>query len=767
MKRRTAAKAILLIVLTALMTVLLRFDVFAVEAKEETVYSPKNVDNGIPVVYIRIDETQGTIQDMIESLDHSVYCYGTISIEVPEGFHYSDFQDNVCETLEDLEMSIRGRGNSTWERSAKKPFKIKLEEKADIFGLGANKHWVLLANAFDETLVRDRLTAWLGDEMGFEFTPRGVPVDVVMTGEEYGTEYLGSYYLSENVRVDKNRLEIDELKEGDTDDQVITGGYLLQNSYQVDKDSPDRFKTSRGAEWATHTPSFDPEDVSSGSYLLDSQGQEDFSGTELGDGYKNDAQQKYIQDFVQYFEDVLFEQGTKYRELMDIESAAKYWLVQEFSLNGDAYATGSTYFYKKRATDTSDGKIYWGPLWDFDFAWDHQILTYELAYGHFWLKPMFYDTGEGGFVQEVHKQWAVMKDALIRLTEEGGVLDQYRDETRASAEMNRERYNNDAEDLTTYDDYIEHLREWIVTRLNWVDENIGMIDSMIHKVTFMADGEVYRNDFVAVDEEEDITGLRPEKEGYVFIGWTDDAGNLAEDYFEVERDMTLTATYISNEEAVHGKDIAFRKNSDVRKHNVHIFMYQIDYTVIPADAVDKVVQWSSSDESWATVDENGLVTYNGPGSATFTAKLPFGETREFTLTVTEDEPAIPASIRPAEEEIKILLGEQGILTVETNPDVAHIDFFTYESEDESVVTVGEYGELTAVAVGETNVKVTTVTYNNEGDEVVNETSVKVTVKEPGPDWKAILPYAIGGCVLLIALIAVIVSAVRKRKAADV
>ena len=71
-------------------------------------------DNGIPVVYINIDESQGTIEDMIASEDHSVYCYGTISIEVPEGFHYSDFPDSVCESISDLSMSIRGRGNSTW-----------------------------------------------------------------------------------------------------------------------------------------------------------------------------------------------------------------------------------------------------------------------------------------------------------------------------------------------------------------------------------------------------------------------------------------------------------------------------------------------------------------------------------------------------------------------------------------------------------------------------------------------------------------------------
>ena len=73
------------------------------------------VDNGLPVVYLNIDETRGTIEDMIASTDHSVFCYGKISIEVPEGFHYVDMPDTACEGVTDLAMSIRGRGNSTWD----------------------------------------------------------------------------------------------------------------------------------------------------------------------------------------------------------------------------------------------------------------------------------------------------------------------------------------------------------------------------------------------------------------------------------------------------------------------------------------------------------------------------------------------------------------------------------------------------------------------------------------------------------------------------
>ena len=92
--------------------------------------------NGIPVVTINIDESKGTIADMLASPDHEVYTYGTLSIDVPEGFHYSDYPDLDLKSYKDLEISLRGRGNSTWHVSEKKPFKIKLDKNEDIFSFG-------------------------------------------------------------------------------------------------------------------------------------------------------------------------------------------------------------------------------------------------------------------------------------------------------------------------------------------------------------------------------------------------------------------------------------------------------------------------------------------------------------------------------------------------------------------------------------------------------------------------------------------------------
>ena len=73
--------------------------------------------------------------------------------------------------------------------------------------MGKNKHWVLLANYYDNSLLRNKITYWLGQQLNMAFTPKSEPVDVVMNGE-----YYGSYFLSQQVRVGSTRVDIDDLE---------------------------------------------------------------------------------------------------------------------------------------------------------------------------------------------------------------------------------------------------------------------------------------------------------------------------------------------------------------------------------------------------------------------------------------------------------------------------------------------------------------------------------------------------------------------------
>ena len=119
-------------------------------------------------------------------------------------------------------LEVRGRGNSTWSMD-KKPYRLKLTTSRSLLGMPASRHWVLLANHSDKTLMRNDITFMFSRSLGMEYTPRSQYVDLMVNGV-----YSGVYQLVEHIRIDKNRVNIPELKVGDTTADKISGGYLLE-----------------------------------------------------------------------------------------------------------------------------------------------------------------------------------------------------------------------------------------------------------------------------------------------------------------------------------------------------------------------------------------------------------------------------------------------------------------------------------------------------------------------------------------------------------
>lgn len=99
-------------------------------------------------------------------------------------------------------IEIKGRGSSTFTRD-KKPYKIKLESKTDLLGMGKNKNWVLLANDIDHTLIRNKLTYDFADTIGLKYSMQSNNVAMVFNGT-----YDGVYQLCEHVRIDSSGIDI-------------------------------------------------------------------------------------------------------------------------------------------------------------------------------------------------------------------------------------------------------------------------------------------------------------------------------------------------------------------------------------------------------------------------------------------------------------------------------------------------------------------------------------------------------------------------------
>ncbi len=306
----------------------------------------------------------GSLDDVNASEDKSHRESGDIVVIDTDGTTVS--YDNVLEY-------IKGRGNTTWQKD-KKPYNIKLDEKADLMGMGTSKKWCLLANAQEHSMMRNKFSYDMANDLGMPFQAESRFTDIYANGE-----YLGSYQITEKVELgDNNLVDITNLEEN-TEDAVKAAGNDddLESYSQYTDGSFGR----AGYRQAVNIPN-DPEDIT-GGYLIEAVwGIGEVSGFTSDRSQNIDlkspefasvAQINYIADFYQDMEDALFsetgynEEGKHYSEYIDIDDAAKAYLLQEFCMNIDAGI--SSMFLFKDSDLTGDGKLHISPVWDFDVAY--------------------------------------------------------------------------------------------------------------------------------------------------------------------------------------------------------------------------------------------------------------------------------------------------------------------------------------------------------------------------------------------------------------
>ena len=249
--------------------------------------------------------------------------------------HYVDENNNV--TSYDS-VSIRGRGNSTWNM-AKKPYKLKFNNKEKFLGKGyaKAKKWTLLANAGDKTMMRNAVTSAMGAFTSLKFNPAAKFVDLILNNE-----YIGTYQISDQVEVKAHRVNIEEQPYPITDTTNITGGYLLEVDGFRDGNC---FNTSTFyTPVRIHYPEDDEIDSKQTQYIRN---------------YINNTFEKALSSA--NFTDSL----TGYRAYVDTTSLIDWYLCTEVSANIDGFY--STYFYKEK----DNPRLFWGPLWDYDIAYNN------------------------------------------------------------------------------------------------------------------------------------------------------------------------------------------------------------------------------------------------------------------------------------------------------------------------------------------------------------------------------------------------------------
>ena len=346
-----------------------------------------------------------------------------------EGSHVTIY--NTDWTVDyDGPTSIRGRGNSTWGYP-KKPYALKLDSKAEILGMPKHKRWVLLANWMDRTLLRNRVSFNLAERTDLAYTPRGEFVELFVNGK-----HMGNYLLCEQIKVDKNRVNIDELDGGEVD-----GGYLLELDAYFDEAFKFRSEV-RGLPYMFK----DPDEVSTEQF--------DFL-----QGYINNLESAL-------YDDARFAAG-EYEEYIDVTSFVDWWLVMELSGIWEPNHPKSCYMHKDKG-----GRLTAGPVWDFD--WETYMpmnwfrIKDALYYGRLFQDPKFRSV--------VKERWAKFSDDFRTLPD---FIRSEAEYIRGSEKMNHQMWPitqvvNQDEKLS-FDDAVERMISAYESKLNWMDREISKL----------------------------------------------------------------------------------------------------------------------------------------------------------------------------------------------------------------------------------------------------------------------------------------------------
>lgn len=457
---------------------------------------------------------------------------------------------------------IKCRGNFTFE-AEKKPYQIKLLKNASLLGMPSAEKWILLANVYDDTLIKNELVFRFAERYSSVPSIRGEFVDLYLN-----SEYVGNYYFCEKVEVGENRLNITDLKEktkqvnfprsyesavlyvsddgkikatsGLQNPEDITGGYLLEHLQQRDYETAENaFMTDSGCCYAIISPN--PATVEQAQYICN---------------FFNEMELAMIQE-----DGIHPVTGKHFSEYLDIDSWTSKYLIEEVFHDTDAPAR-SMFFYKD--SDSVDSHVFSGPMWDYDVVLGGLGSSWFFWYSPFQIGDLGIYVQELMHYQDVREQvYNKFEQYVLPYVEYQASADIYNLSRRiqVSAEMNRVRwpdeygyYSDDRAERDWLISFLEQKADFL--RQNWLE------DEDYCTVTFLDYyGEAYEKYKVKRGEYLDAA---PEISVYaeIFNGWyTVDGGILFDSRLPILRDVTYESRWIpvsiilENGLAISGMDV--------------------------------------------------------------------------------------------------------------------------------------------------------------------------------------------------------------------
>lgn len=341
-----------------------------------------------------------------------------------------------------VDAKIRGRGNSTWDKP-KKPYRLKFNEKVDLFGNGANKDWTLIANYVDPSLIRNYLAFSIGAKMDdLSFTTQTQFAALYLNGE-----YQGLYLVCEQIEVGKNRVEIDDSLEGNISFLIELDGKIYEEEGEK-IEGLDYFFVEK-QPYSIKAPKTDKNGFT-----------------------KNDCTR--IQNYIQMVLDTVKNGPFVYVEAMiDVDSFVDGYIIHELFSNVDVNLA-SWYLYKDK-----EGKVTNSPIWDFDISagnvdYNEEARVYNTLFAkkNTWYKYLLKYPEFNDLVKEKLNHYYEM----IRFTIDEAIDEVmhyssfFEDNFKKWKILGKYSWPNPKElvAIKTWEGHVEFVREWLFNKLEYM-----------------------------------------------------------------------------------------------------------------------------------------------------------------------------------------------------------------------------------------------------------------------------------------------------------
>ena len=392
----------------------------------------------------------------------------------PGQYNHPDDSCNVY--YGDVSIEVRGQSSSEYpKRSYRFEFIDSLENDSNVsvLGMPTESDWILMGPFHDKAQFRNTMVFDMGHMLDGSYQPRNRFCELIMNGE-----FLGLYSFMETIKRDADRVDISRLTSDEISGMELTGGFIIRY------DKP---------------------------------------GGWLQVVYPNESnlqpeQEEYIFDFVDEYKAVLrsndfMDPNIGFRKYINDTSLVDHIIINEITKNADAYLY-STYMYKDR--DDEDGRLHFGPLWDYDLAFGNSIFQQAYLTGGWqfdlWtnstlsITRLFQDETLVDLFQERYhaaREGCLHTDSLLAYIDSmvvylaDAVERNYVVWPVIDKELFYPNYNS-----LTYEEEIWNIKNWLLDRLDWLDNNV---DDIYYEVNYdnvheIAEGwefnyELYPNPF--------------------------------------------------------------------------------------------------------------------------------------------------------------------------------------------------------------------------------------------------------------------------------